>query len=131
MESAIGGNLNLEVFQVFILKFNYFSAFCADHVIMVLSQVAVFISELPVIEPISLSKPVAAHELQRVSYKIAGVIIAGVIKDLDQFSGGDMLLFLEECFQDVVSVFKSIDLFLVEKLFELFLFLPVQRFHAV
>ena len=131
MEPAIGCNLNLEVLQVFILEFNYFSALRSDHMIMVLSQVAVFISELPVIKPISLSKPVAAHELQRVSYEIAGVIIAGVIKDLDQFSGGDMLLFLKEGFQDVVSVLKLIDLFLVEKLFELFLFLPVQRFHAV
>jgi len=93
--------------------------------IMVLPQMAVLVSDLPVIEPVSLSKPEAADQFQGVSYKLAGVVISSVVKGLDQFAGGNMVFGLEEGFENVVSIFKSIDLFLMEELFKLFLFLAV------
>ena len=123
------GDLNLQFFELVFFEFNDFSAFSANHMIVMLTEVAVLISGLAVVKSASVSKTKTAHELQGFAHKLRVHLAAALRQQLGQFVNGNMLFGLQKDFEDIKSIFKIINVLLLKQLFELFFFLKMNLFH--
>ena len=123
------GYLYLKIFKPVFSEFNNLSAFCADHMIMVLAEVHVLITVMSIVEPVFLSETETNHELKGVSDKIRFKIISIFLQEINQLTAGQVLFGLQKNFKNIESVFKIIYGFLFEKFFELLFFLTVNMFH--
>ena len=70
VETDGGCDFYLQGFHLFIVKLEYFFALRADHVVMMVSEVMVFIADLAVVEPVFAGKAETAHQIQGLPDKI-------------------------------------------------------------
>jgi hypothetical protein len=61
MEALGSGNLNLQFFELIFFELKDFSAFGANHVIMMLPQVSVFVADLTIVELAPIRKTETAQ----------------------------------------------------------------------
>jgi len=123
------GDLGLEALQFFIPELQDLSALGANHVIVVLSQVPVFVSHLAVVESVFLRKSEPAHQLQGVPNKIGRKGVSVIVEYLNEFTRGDVVLDLEKNLENRVPALKLIDMLLLEEFLELFFFLVMNPLH--
>jgi hypothetical protein len=129
MEPMVGGNLNLQLLYSVFFEFQNFSAFRADHVVMVLSQMPMFIESDAIVKLALVRKTETAHQCERFFDKSRTQLPAVGGEPLSQFVDRYMFFSLQECFKHLKSIFEFIDMFLFEQLFELLLFLNMDLFH--
>ena len=112
-----------------LFEFNNFSASGANHVVMMLAQMTVFISNSAIVKSTLMGKPETAHQLHCFANKIGIELPAVLVKTFYKSIDGNMLFCLQKGFQNLESILKIIDLLLFKKLFELFFFLNMNLFH--
>jgi hypothetical protein len=130
VESVFGRDFNLHVFNRILFEFYNFAALDANHVVMVLPEMPVFIAYDAVVEFVFPRETEITHKLERISHELAVEIMPFFIEHLSQFGGGDMILGLKKGFEHLEPVFEIIDISSPEKLFELFFFLKMSPFHT-
>ena len=94
MKSLYGCDLNLELFQKVFLKFNNFSSPGTNHVVMVLAQMTVFISNGAIVKAALMGKTKAAHELHGFTNEFRFELPAVLVKKCYQFIDRNMLFCL-------------------------------------
>ena len=92
------GDLFLQSFQGLVFKFNNATAFGANHVVMVLSQVTVLISDLAIVESNTVGKSVMTDQLQSFLDKCFLEILSVFPDQGLQFSCGDMVFGVQKHF---------------------------------
>jgi hypothetical protein len=123
MKSILGGDFQLQLLHRFILKLEDAFAFGADHVIMVLPEVEMFITEFAVVEAVLFCKTVVTHQIDGLFYEIniQGWILP--MHQIRQLLNRNMVLRMQKNFQDRQPIIESPDAILLEQFFELVFFL--------
>ena len=121
---------NLAVFHLVVLKLDDAAALCADHVVVVLAQVAVLVAGQTVVELVFPGEAELAHQFEGVPHEFGVISVSKGGQQLLQLLGGDVLFGVEKRVQDLEPVFKTVDVFLLEQGDELLFFLVVNRFHG-
>jgi hypothetical protein len=129
MKSEFRGDFQLENFQFIILKFNNGIASGTDHVIVVLAQMHVFITDMTIFKPVLLCKSEPAHQFERFQNKVGGQGVPALFGQGNQFSNRHMMFGIQKDLEHFQPVIKMIHGFLFKELFELFLFLTVKLYH--
>jgi hypothetical protein len=123
------GNVLLKSFHVIISKFSDISAPCADHVVMVLPEMPVLIPRLAVLEGSFLGKTEPAHHFEGLLNELERKMDAVFDQKLVHLLGGNVLFRLEKHLEHLEPIFELIDVRLMEELFKMLFFFPVDRFH--
>jgi len=97
--------------------------------IVVITEMPVFVSNLAFVESVFLSESETAHHAEGISNEIRIIRIPFIREELHQLSVGDVALRSKKSLQDSVSILKRIDMFLFKQFLKLLLFLAVDRFH--
>jgi hypothetical protein len=130
MKSEFRGDFQLENFQFFILKLEDGIAPGTDHVIVVLAQMHVFISDMTIFKPVFLRKSEPAHQFERLENKVGGQGEPVLFDQGNQFSNRHMMFGIQKNLKHFQPVIKMIHSFLFKEFFELFLFLTVKLYHV-
>jgi hypothetical protein len=80
VKSLDGGNFILELFEVILFEFDYFSASGANHVVMMLAQMTMFIANGTVVKAAFMGKPETAQQFHCFSNKIGIELPAVLVK---------------------------------------------------
>jgi hypothetical protein len=124
-----GGDLQLQVFKAIVLKFKNALAFCANHMVVMLTEMTVLITDHAVVEPVFAGKAKSAHQFQRIADKIGGKTVSVSLENFDQFICSQMLFGLKEDFQYMKPVLEPINVFLLKQLLKLLFLLTVYLLH--
>lgn len=122
VESAGGGDILLKAFQVLVSEFNDVSASCADHMVMVLAEMSVLITGLPVLEGPFLGKSEPAHHFQGLVNELIGKMDTVFGQQLVHLLGRDVFFGLKKHLENFIAILELIDVRLKEELFEMLFF---------
>jgi hypothetical protein len=125
VETDSGCDIDLQGFHLVVAKLKNFFALCADHVIVMVTEMEVFVANRAVIKSVFAGKAETAHQVQGVLDKVARKLIAVFLQEPRHLDIGHMLFGFEKGIQDLKTVFEAVDTLLLKKLFELFFFLLV------
>ena len=131
VKALIGGNLQLQGFQLCVTEFDYLAALDADHVIVMITEVTMLIPDLAIVKPILLCKPEPAHKLQSIVDEILFEMMPVLLKPLGEFCRCEVVLGLQKHLQDVVAIFEVIYIRMGKQLLELFFFLRMNLGHSL
>jgi hypothetical protein len=70
VESVLGRNLNLVGFEAVIPELNDSAAFGANHVVMVIAEVEMFVTHNAVVKSALACKPQTAQQFQGIAHKL-------------------------------------------------------------
>jgi hypothetical protein len=126
VKSMTLGRPDLKRFQLRVFKFHDLAALGADHMVMVLPQMEVFIQNFTVLELPLAGEPILTHEFQGVTDKFGIQPVTQIVKPLNHLCRGHMPVGPHEGFHDGKPIFEIRYVILSEQLAELFLFLLVQ-----
>jgi hypothetical protein len=118
-------DIDLQGFHLVVAKLKNFFALRANHVIVMVTEMEVFIADLAVVETVFAGKAETAHHVQGVPDKVARKLIAIFLQEPRHLDFGHMLFGFEKGIQNFKTVFKAVDTLLLKELFELFFFLFV------
>jgi hypothetical protein len=106
-----------------IFELDDLSALGADHVVVMLPQMPMFISGLAIVESILLCKTVAAHQIDGVRHKFGGQSMTVSIDQFGQIFGGHMVFGSQKNVKNGQAVIEAINAILFEQLYKLLFFL--------
>jgi hypothetical protein len=124
------GDPALHLFDVFVFELINISTFRTDHVIVMMTQMPMFVTHFSIVESVFPGKPESTHQPQGVPDKVGREKISVIIKELGQLAHGNVTFGLKKNFQDLESIFELIDVFLLEQFLKLFFFPMVNTFHV-
>ena len=122
-------DLDLQLLDPILFEFQYFSAFGADHMIMVLTQMPVFVKNHATVKTALMGKSKTAHQLKGFVDEIPFQFPTVAFQQPYDILDGHVLFGLQESLQDFEPILEIVDVFLFEQLLELPLFLKVNLFH--
>ena len=122
-------DLDLQLLDPILFEFQYFSAFGADHMIMVLTQMPVFVKNHAIVKTALMGKSKTAHQLKGFVDEIPFQFPTVAFQQPYDILDGHVLFGLQESLQDFEPILEIVDVFLFEQLLELPLFLNVNLFH--
>ena len=129
MKSMSGSDFYLQLFDLCFFKFQYGSAFCADHVVVMLSQMSVFVEHDAIVKAAFVGKTEATQQFECFFHKLIFQSPAIALKPFNQLFDRYVFFCLQKNFEDFKSIFKIIDLFLFKELLKLLLFLDMDLLH--
>jgi len=112
-----------------VFKLNDPVALGADHMVMMLTDVPMLISNNTIVEAVFVGKTIATHEVQGIRNKGRHQGDIFFFYDFIQFILRKVLLCLKKSLQHFHAVFQAVNIFLLKKLLELFFFLKMDRLH--
>ena len=84
-------DFDLQFFQTILFELNNFSAFRADHMVVMLTQMAMFITKIAIVKSAFLGKAEMAHQFHCLTHKFRIKAPAVLVKKPDHFVDGHML----------------------------------------
>jgi hypothetical protein len=125
MKPIFGGNFQLQLLDGFILKLEDAFAHGADHMIMVLPEVEMFIARFDVVETVLFGKTVMAHQLDGLIYEVDIQGAALLVHQRHQLLNRDVVFRLQKDIENRQPIVEPTDAILHEELLKLFFFLLV------
>ena len=123
------GYLDLQLLDSLLFELQDLSAFGADHVIMVLTQMAMLVKNHAIIEAAPAGKAEVAHQLKgfpnEFRIQLPAILFQKLVDSLD----GHVLFGLQKSLQHLEPIFEIVDMLLFEQLFKLPFFLEMYLFH--
>jgi hypothetical protein len=125
------GNSLLQLFEMIVAELKDFHAPGADHVVVVLTEMAMLVTHLAVFKSIPAGKAVVGHQIEGVLDEIRLEIVSVLPQPHHQFLPGDVLFDLQKNLQNCEPILEAVDAFLFEEFLELRFFLFVNQLHDV
>jgi hypothetical protein len=122
-------NLSLQVLKFLVFEFHNRQTFGADQMVMMMPDMSMFISHMPVLKAVFQCESEMTQQSERFLYEFKGEITSLVGQRVEQITGRHMMLGLQKRVQNLIPVFQTVNVFLMEQLFKLFLFLTMKLFH--
>ena len=122
-------NIYLQLFQLIILKFNNFFTFGANHVVMVLTHMPVFIPYDAVFKCEFGGKAITAHKIKGVRNKLRRQCDTVLRGNFYEILFRYVPLGLQKDFQNLYPILQIIDILMLKELSKLLFFLEVYLLH--
>jgi hypothetical protein len=131
VETVQGGYFDLKIFHPAVLKLKYLPALCADEMVVVQTEVPVFVKGRPALKFLFYSKAITAEQIERLLNEVGLETAAIDLQRTHELLKTYVALKAKKNFQDGESFVDAVDSLTFKKALELLFFLVVNCLHPL